>query len=266
MSKALVVFSGGQDSTTCLYWAKSNFEEVMALGFDYGQKHIREVHAAETVARMAGVKYARINAAGLLGGRSPLTNPSEELETYESAAQMSSVIGDRVELTFVPMRNAFFMTVAANYALVNGCDAIVTGICEEDGNNYPDTRASFLAALQTYTDEALGGRFVTYHAPLIDMDKPKTVAMAMLLPGCYDALAYTHTAYSGEYPPVTQDHATVLRADGFLRAGVPDPLIARAAYEGIAAMPDTSNYDVARELSSIYDLASAVGAARLVLN
>jgi 7-cyano-7-deazaguanine synthase len=83
--------------------------------------------------------------------------------------------------------------------------------------------------------------------PLIFKTKAETVKLANSLPGCMDALAYSHTAYSGEYPPITQDHATVLRAHGFEEAGLPDPLIVRAWREGLMPLPQTPNYASLRQ-------------------
>lgn len=245
--KALVVLSGGQDSTTCLFWARCAFSEVHAITFDYGQRHAREIEAACKVAELAGVASHEIVEVGpLLKGRSPLTNPGERLETYNSFEEMDRVIGDRVELTFVPMRNAFFLTLAANRAVVRDIYALVTGVCQQDTANYPDCRQSFIDAQAAAIREALGvGRFAI-HAPLMDLSKAASIRLARSIPGAYEALAYTHTAYSGEYPPVTQDHATVLRAHGFLEAGVPDPLIVRAWREGLMELPGTPNYDGVR--------------------
>jgi len=249
MSKiALVVLSGGQDSTTALFWAKSLFDKVHAVTFQYGQRHIREIEAAKKVAGMAGVASHEIIELGpILKGMSPLTDPSQPLETYPDYDQMSKVIGDRVELTFVPMRNALFFTVAANRAAILGADCLVTGLCEADNANYPDCRQTFVSMQELTVKHALGydksGKDFYIYVPLIRKTKSQSVHFAKTLPGCMEALAYTHTAYSGEYPPVTQDHATVLRAQGFLEAMEPDPLIVRAWREGLCELPDTQNYD-----------------------
>lgn len=252
---ALVVLSGGQDSTTCLFWALQHFDRVHTITFDYNQRHVREVVAARDVAEMAGIRpeHQELVALGpILKGRSPLTNPAEQLETYNSPEEMAATIGDRVELTFVPMRNALFLTIAANRAACLGTTHIVTGVCQEDNANYPDCRASFIDRTERMIAAALGLDLVdepmgfTIHTPLMDFSKAETVLLAAKLPGCMDALAYSHTAYSGEYPPITQDHATVLRAKGFLDAGLPDPLIVRAWREGRMELPDTVNYDQLR--------------------
>lgn len=251
MSKCLVILSGGQDSTTTLFWAKRNFDEVHAITFNYGQKHARELQAAVRVAEMAGVKtHEIVDTPGILKGRSPLTNPDERLETYKSASEMEEVIGDRVELTFVPMRNALFMVLAANRAICEDITDLVTGVCQEDNANYPDCRQGYVWNAENFIATALGldrlGQRFTIHTPLMTLSKAETCWMAYSMPDCWEALAHTHTAYSGEYPPVTQDHATVLRAAGFEKAGLPDPLILRAFNEGLMDLPATPNYDEAR--------------------
>lgn len=247
MSKVMVVLSGGQDSTTCLYWAKERFAEVHAITFNYGQKHSRELEAAETVAKMAEVdSHQFIDIPNILKGRSPLVNPNEQLEQYSDYQTMDKIIGDRVELTFVPMRNAFFLTVAANYALEKDIYDLVTGVCQQDNANYPDCRQSFIDWQQRTINEALGIKNFVIHTPLMNLSKAQSIEMAKTMHGCMKALAYSHTAYDGQYPPVGKDHATVLRAQGFLEANTPDPLIVRAWKEGLMALPDTPNYDEVR--------------------
>lgn len=240
---ALVVLSGGQDSTMCLHWAKQLFGVVHAITFLYGQRHEREVASAQAVAKIVGVEsHEFINlGAGVLQGTSPLTNNKEQLETYTSYEQMDAVIGNRVEKTFVPMRNALFLTIAANRAVVLGCDSIVTGVCEADNANYPDCRQSFIRAQESAIAEALGDTRITVCAPLMNVSKAGSVRWAHDA-GWFTTLAFTHTAYDGKYPPTGSDHASVLRAQGFLEAGLPDPLVVRAWNEGLMDLPSTPNY------------------------
>ena len=240
MSRALVVLSGGQDSTTCLFWAKQNFDEVEAISFNYGQKHAVEMASAVKVSLLAQVNHEVVDVPGILKSRSPLTDPNVTLETYSDYNTMDKVIGDRVELTFVPMRNAFFLTLAANRALYKDIYNLVTGVCQMDNANYPDCRKDFINVQQDTINTALGvpnGVF-KIHTPLIYLSKADSVKLARKLPGCWEALAYSHTCYAGKVPPciLTEAqacHACTLRQHGFEEAGETDPLLAR--FRGVAA-------------------------------
>ncbi len=244
---ALVVLSGGQDSTTCLFWAKRNFKEVHAITFDYGQRHAIEIEAARTVAHMAGVaSHEVVSVPNCLRSSSPLLDYDNELERYENFQQMDKVIGDRVELTFVPMRNTLFLTIAANYALALGAKDLVTGVCQQDNANYPDCTNDFIEAITRAFNVSLGGQHIIIHTPLISMSKAESIALAKVLPGCMEALAYSHTSYDGKYPPIDMNHSNVLRAQGFLEANEADPLVLRAWQEGLMELPATKNYDVFR--------------------
>jgi 7-cyano-7-deazaguanine synthase len=246
-TKALVVLSGGQDSTTCLFWAKEHYDEVHAITFDYGQRHSLEIEAALKVGEMAGVRSHRVVELGpILESASPLTSDNE-LEQYDDFKTMDEIIGNRVEKTFVPMRNTLFLTLAANRAIALGIDTVVTGVCQEDNANYPDCREDFIQALEVAFCESLGTLDFHIKAPLMFLSKADTVNLAATLAGCYDALAYSHTSYDGKYPPTDMNHANVLRAHGFEEAGMPDPLVVRAWQEGLMDLPETENYNYIRE-------------------
>lgn len=262
-NRALVVLSGGQDSTTCLGWALENFEDVFAVSFDYGQKHAIELAAARQVVSFFETQTGRtiphevVTIGDIFAGMSPLTNKDEQLETYTDHDQMEAVIGDRVEKTFVPMRNAVFLMLAANRAAVLGCGQLVTGVCQADNANYPDCRQEFVDCAEETINEALGLPGAAFgegngelliQTPLMNMSKAESIQLARKLPHTYDALAYSHTAYDGQYPPNGKDHASILRAHGFSEAGVPDPLVVRAWREGLMELPETRNYDEARGL------------------
>jgi 7-cyano-7-deazaguanine synthase len=181
---------------------------------------------------------------------SPLTT-GENLERYENFQQMEEVIGNRREATFVPMRNALFITIAANRAEALGIPNLVTGVCQMDNANYDDCRATFIAAATEYINYALGHDHrsttpIRIHTPLMTLSKAETVKFAHGLEGCMEALAYSHTSYDGKYPPVDMNHANVLRAQGFQEAGLPDPLVVRAWQEGLMQLPSSSNYDSLR--------------------
>jgi len=245
-TKALVVLSGGQDSTTCLYWAKQNFDEVHTITFDYGQRHRIELDAAQKIAMMARVASSRlVNMQGILRSASPLTTDAE-LEKYDDFKSMDEIIGERVELTFVPMRNTTFLTIAANHAIHLGINALVTGVCQEDNANYPDCRMGFITSLKETFRESLGTIDFHIYTPLMHLSKAETVKLASTLPGCWEALAYSHTSYDGKYPPTDMNHANVLRAHGFEEANMPDPLVVRAVKEGLMELPATANYATLR--------------------
>lgn len=246
-TKALVILSGGQDSTTVLFWAKQMFDEVKAITFDYGQKHSLEIDAARIIAEMAGVTdHEVLKIAGIMHATSPLLS-NTDLEKYDNFEQMDKTIGNRRELTFVPMRNMLFLNIAANRAEVLGIPNLATGVCQMDNANYPDCRDVFIDAARDAMNLALGADKnqstpLTIHTPLMYLTKAESVRLAFKLPGCWDALAYSHTSYDGKYPPTDMNHATVLRAQGFLEAGLPDPLVLRAVSEGLMELPLSDNY------------------------
>jgi 7-cyano-7-deazaguanine synthase len=249
MTKALVVLSGGQDSTTCLVWARAQYQEVHAVTFDYGQRHDREIAAATDVAKIIGVESHETicMGSGILHSTSPLTS-GNELETYTDYQSMDAIIGDRVEKTFVPMRNSLFLTIAANRAVELGCSVIVTGVCQADNANYPDCRQAFIDKIELAINESLGQKimapgYIQIRTPLMNLSKAESIKMLHDDLQALAILAFTHTAYDGQYPPVSKDHANTLRAQGFLEAGLPDPLVLRAAGEGVMDLPRTSNYD-----------------------
>jgi 7-cyano-7-deazaguanine synthase len=248
VKKALVVLSGGQDSTTCLLWAKAMFDEVHAISFDYGQKHRVELEAAQKVAHLCGVaSHEIVNVQGLLRGRSPLVDPSTPLETYSGFEQMDKTIGNRVELTFVPLRNLLFLVVAGNYALAKDCFTLVTGVCQMDNANYPDCTEVFILKAEMVLHEALGMARPDYYAsgkpqlsieaPLLFLSKDETVHLAQQYEGWEAALAESHTCYAGQVPPCGKCHACILRAEGFRRAGVVDPLVAKWEAAGTPGTP-----------------------------
>lgn len=239
---ALVVLSGGQDSTTCLFWAKENYPKVRAIIFDYGQLHANEINSARTVANMAGVPYEVVGIEDIVKSVSPLmANSGKELDKFDSIDDLHT---SEVASTFVPMRNTLFLTIAANHALYYGFDTVVTGICQTDLGGYPDCTQKFLTKLEDTINESLGGgTSIKLVAPLMNFTKADTVELAFSMPDAWEALAYTLTSYDGKYPPTDNNHSNVLRADGFLQAGKPDPLVLRAFRENLMPLPETSNYD-----------------------
>jgi len=218
--KVLVVLSGGQDSTTCLYWAIDRYGvgAVDTVTFDYGQRHHIELECAANVADFAGVPNTclPIDTLAALGGDS-LTDPDID-------------VGSDLDLdtglpnTFVPGRNLIFLTYAAAFAYRSGIQNLVTGVAQTDYSGYPDCREETIIALQNALRLGMESE-VTIHTPLMHLSKKETVELARDLGGL-PALAYTHTCYNGERPPCGQCPACKLRAKGFEEAGVVDPLLA----------------------------------------
>lgn len=186
---ALVVFSGGQDSTTCLFWAKKNFSKVYALSFIYGQKHVKEVELARAIAQKAGVDFDVMDVSfiGSLGKNS-LTDTSIEMDQVKPA--------DSVPNTFVPGRNLFFLSIAAVYARERGIRHLVTGVSQTDFSGYPDCRDNFIKSLNVTLNLAMEKQFVI-HTPLMWIDKADTWALADEL-GVFDIIRNeTLTCYNG---------------------------------------------------------------------
>ena len=219
VGKALVVLSGGQDSTTCLYWAIDRFgvNNVETVTFDYGQRHRVELECAERVAAFAGVnsRVLPIDTFAALGGDA-LTDAAIGVQ-----AGVESDTG--LPNTFVPGRNLVFLTFAAAYAYRLGVSNLVTGVAQTDYSGYPDCREGTITSLQ----HTLRGGMefdVVIHTPLMHLSKKETVELARDL-GALPAMALTHTCYNGQRPPCGACPACELRAKGFTEAGVEDPLL-----------------------------------------
>lgn len=216
---AVVLLSGGQDSTTCLYWAKREFGHVEALSFDYGQRHRAELDAASRIAHLADVNHRMLTVASLreLGGGG-LTSDTTPIDEY---------LENGLPTSFVPGRNVLFLTLAAAFAYQREIHHLVTGVCQTDYSGYPDCRAETIAAVQLAVSLGMDTRFYI-HTPLMWLTKAESVHLARDV-GAMDALAYSHTCYNGDFPPCGKCPACELRAKGFEIAGFPDPLIERAS-------------------------------------
>tara|TARA_R110002020_G_scaffold102600_10_gene240805 strand:- start:12011 stop:12694 length:684 start_codon:yes stop_codon:yes gene_type:complete len=226
--KAVVLLSGGQDSTTCLYWALDKFTEVEAVCVNYGQRHSMEVDAAIAIAAAAGVPLDVIHVPGVLGGSSPLVSATP-LETYDAPKDMPT----GVDPTFVPARNILLLSVAANHAAKIDARHLVTGVCEADGTGYPDCRQVFIDSMGPTIGLGLYGDpdHFTIHTPLMTLTKAETVKLATEFDGCMAALAITRTCYSSSPEPCGVCHACIVRRTGFEDAGIPDPLFTKQASE-----------------------------------
>ena len=217
--KALVVLSGGQDSTTCLYWAIERFglANVSAITFDYGQRHRIELECAQDIAQRLDVPQVclPIDTFAALGGDA-LTDTDIEI-TNQADGQTG------LPNTFVPGRNIVFLTFAAAWAWPRQITHLVTGVAQTDYSGYPDCREETMQSLQRSLRLGMETELEIL-APLMHLSKKETVELARDL-GAIDAMAWTHSCYNGQRPPCGSCAACELRARGFAEAGVEDPLL-----------------------------------------
>ena len=189
-NKALVVFSGGQDSTTCLFWAKTQWPDVRAITFRYGQRHVGEVDNAVALAADADVPITVMDIpfVSQLSTQCSLTNDTIEMDFTKPV--------DTPPNTFVPGRNLFFLSIAAVFAREHGIMNIVTGVSQTDFSGYPDCRDSFVRSLNVTLNLAMDEQFVL-HTPLMWIDKAETWALADRL-NVFDLVRRrTITCYNG---------------------------------------------------------------------
>ncbi|CAM3836958.1 7-cyano-7-deazaguanine synthase QueC [Serratia silvae] len=173
MKRAVVVFSGGQDSTTCLIQALQQYDEVHCITFDYGQRHRAEIEVAQALCQTLGAKAHKVLDVGLLNelAVSSLTRDNIPVPTFDSSQ------ADALPSTFVPGRNILFLTLAAIYAYQVEAEAVITGVCETDFSGYPDCRDEFVKALNQAI--VLGiARDIRFETPLMWLNKAETWALA----------------------------------------------------------------------------------------
>lgn len=198
--KALVLFSGGQDSTACLAWALDRYAEVETLGFDYGQRHRIELDCRQTVRREIAAQFpawgAKLGEDHVLD-LSLLGQISDTALTSERAIELQA---NGLPNTFVPGRNLLFLSFAATLAYRRGASVLVGGMCETDFSGYPDCRDNTLKALQVALSLGLDTP-MTVETPLMFITKAETWALTQRLggPGLSALIAeHTHTCYLGE--------------------------------------------------------------------
>ena len=185
--KAIVVFSGGQDSTTCLFWAQKHFEHVELVTFQYGQRHDKEIEVAETIAKEQGLKHHLLDMS-LLSQLTPNALTQHDMDIEQE--------GDEMPNTFVPARNLLFLSFAGALAYQLNAKNIITGLCETDFSGYPDCRDSFIKSMNVTLSLSMDKDFVI-HTPLMWLDKKETWALSDEL-GVLDYIRHnTLTCYNG---------------------------------------------------------------------
>lgn len=186
---AVVVFSGGQDSTTCLLWALKRYKEVVALSFDYGQRHKKELKCAENIAEELNVEWHVLDM-GLLNQLAPNSLTRQDITVEKEAPE------DGVPNSVVDGRNMLFLTFAAVFAKQRGITDIITGVSQSDFSGYPDCRDVFIKSLNTTLNLAIDYTFCI-ETPLMWIDKADTWKMADDLGGLSLVREKTLTCYNG---------------------------------------------------------------------
>tara|TARA_R100000664_G_scaffold3047_2_gene7169 strand:+ start:1624 stop:2241 length:618 start_codon:yes stop_codon:yes gene_type:complete len=199
MKDVVILFSGGQDSTTCLYWAKQKFDKIYAVGFDYGQKHKIEIESAQKICDKENISYKIFNIADLLK-----TNNKTNLRLTEG-------------------RNSLFITIAGIYAKGLGVSDLITGTCQMDFQDYPDCRRKFIDSIQLTLTLGMDVDF-RIHTPLMYLSKAETWKMAKELNILNVIINDTMTDYNGSNVfnewgyGINNNHATELRVNGYYEA------------------------------------------------
>ena len=217
--RAVVLLSGGLDSTTAAWLARASGVALYPLPFDYGQQHRRELDAAARVAHAVEVIEHRVVHLNLDWGGSALTGDG-----------MIPVASDpgTIPSTWVPARNHIFLAIASGYAEVVGASAIYIGVSQVDYSGYPDCRGEFLDAFQHAANLASKqfveeGRQIPVIAPLLHLSKAGTIRLGLALGVDYNL---TWSCYRGGERPCGACDSCRLRAEAFAEVGVPDPLLA----------------------------------------
>lgn len=192
MKKAVVIFSGGQDSTTCLLWAINQLthpDNIHAVTFYYGQRHGKEIEQAQKICKRLGVQQHIIDVSFLK------MLSSSALVT---AGNINEVRADGLPASFVPNRNQLFITIAHALAQQLGAPYLITGVCETDYSGYPDCRQEFITAIEKATNIGSNSS-INIMTPLMDLSKAETFAIAERVGGLDVVLEMSHTCYNDNH-------------------------------------------------------------------
>lgn len=242
----LVLLSGGQDSTTCLAWARDTYPDarIHALTAFYAQRHENEINAAVDIAQMLGcASHSIVDLSGALGASNAALLAKSDDTLRGDGGIVDEQMPQGLPTSFVPGRNLVFLAVAAAHAAARGATVIVTGVCQTDYSGYPDCRADFIDAMSGAVNEAMPTalRPILIETPLMRITKADTVALMWGLahrelgrsgkPGSaretavWRALGRSVTCYHGKHPGCGTCPACELRRKGFDAAGTIDPAI-----------------------------------------
>ena len=220
MKKAVILLSGGLDSTTALYLAKSQGYEVYSICFDYGQRHDKEIECAKNIADKAGVKeHILVKTNMNAWGGSALTDKNIDIPEGDENRK-------DIPITYVPARNMIFLSYAASYAEVVGAQDIFIGVSQVDYSGYVDCRKEFIEAMENAINQGtvcavVQDKKIKVQAPFMYMTKTQEVELGMSLGVDYSD---TWTCYKGDELPCGTCDSCLLRIKAFKEAGFEDPL------------------------------------------
>lgn len=218
-TQAIVLFSGGQDSTTCLAQACADFpNEILAIGCDYGQRHTIELEQAKKITTLAQVPFHIVDLK-FIAQLSPNALTNTTIPITQTPGELPS--------TFVPGRNLFFLSVAAVLARQVGAQYIYTGVCQTDYSGYPDCRDEFIKSAEHTINLAMETK-LTIRTPLMWLSKAQTILKMQEL-GKLEWYKETHTCYEGTRPACGICPACQLRLKGFEETGIADLITYKAA-------------------------------------
>lgn len=221
--KAVVLLSGGLDSTTCAYLAKAEGYAIYALSFDYGQRLVKELDSARAVAAALQVDEHLVMKFDLTRwGGSALTQADLAVPTHRSVAEIDSAI----PVTYVPGRNTLFLSFGLSYAEAKGAEAVYIGVNALDYSGYPDCRPEFIAAYEEVarlgTKAGVEGRPIRILTPLLRWNKAEIIRHGLAVGADY---GLTWSCYQGGEVPCGSCDSCLLRSKGFAEAGVADGLL-----------------------------------------
>ncbi|MCU0288371.1 MAG: 7-cyano-7-deazaguanine synthase QueC [Acidobacteria bacterium] len=229
--KVVVLFSGGLDSTTTLYWAKKTFREVFALMVNYSQRHNIETQMAQKIAGLLQIKAHLIEFPLKDIAYSALIDKDKIIP--DSLAASKNEAG--IPFTYVPFRNGIFLSLAAAFAESRRIFDIVTGFNRIDTPDYPDTTETFTKKMEDAVNEgtsaAITGQRFTIHTPLIAKSKKEIIEWGLALGADY---SYSISCYRGNEIPCLKCPSCDIRSSAFKQLNMEDPLIARLKKEGKA--------------------------------
>lgn len=231
MNKSTVLFSGGLDSTTALYWALNYYQKVHALTFDYGQRHRLEISAARRIAAKLDVPHEILRVDLSQIGGSSLTDSSIPLPHASLVEKKKKRHGP--PSTYVPFRNGIFLALAAAWAEVNEIRDIICGFNVIDSPDYPDTSREFTEAMEkainTGTKAIFTGERITIITPFVKLKKSEIIKQGLALGADY---SYAISCYSGREIPCLECTSCLLRKKAWDEIGIKDHLLERLRREG----------------------------------